>query len=232
MHNNTSHRRIRSFVRRDSRITEAQQQALKTLWPQFGLNMADGFINFATVFQRKAPILLEIGFGSGHSLLAAAIAQPEKNFIGIETHKPGVGTLLLNIQANKTQNIRIYNNDAVEVLTHCIPLKSLHTLQLFFPDPWPKRRHHKRRLIQTEFVKLLLTKLEPNGELHLATDWQDYAIEMMKVLSHIPELTNLAGTGNFSERSTGRPIITKFEQQAQRASRQIYDLRFSLNQLL
>ncbi len=229
MHNTTPYRRVRSFVRRDSRMTEAQQQALKTLWPEFGLDIANGFINFATVFQRTASTLLEIGFGSGHSLLAAAMAQPEKNFIGIETHKPGVGTLLLNILANKIHNIRIYNTDAVEVLAPCIPSQSLHTIQLFFPDPWPKRRHHKRRLIQTEFVKLLLTQLKPNGELHLATDWQDYAIDMMKVLSNIPALTNLAGARNFSERSPGRPIITKFEQQAQRAGRQIYDLRFSLN---
>jgi tRNA (guanine-N7-)-methyltransferase len=191
--------------------------------------MADGFINFATVFEREAPTLLEIGFGSGHSLLAAAMAQPEKNFIGIETHKPGVGTLLLNIHANKIHNIRIYNTDAVEVLAHCIPSQSLHTIQLFFPDPWPKRRHHKRRLIQTEFVKLLLTKLEPDGELHLATDWEDYAIHMMKVLSNLPELINLSGANNFSERSLQRPIITKFEQQAQRSGRQVYDLRFSFN---
>ena len=228
MNNNTSHRRVRSFVRRDSRMTAAQQQALTTLWPLFGLDSAAGFIDFATVFKRKAPTVLEIGFGSGHSLLAAAIAQTEKNFIGIETHKPGVGTLLLNIHTHNLSNIRIYNTDAVDILAHCMPIQSLNTIQLFFPDPWPKRRHHKRRLIQLEFIKHLLTKLEPNGELHLATDWHDYAIDIMKLLSSLSELTNVAGIGNFAERSPQRPIITKFERHAQRAGRQIYDLRFSL----
>jgi tRNA (guanine-N7-)-methyltransferase len=159
-------------------------------------------------------------------LLAAAKAYPEKDFIGIETHQPGIGTLLLNIHKQQINNIRIYYADAVEVLNQCIPPQSLHTIQLFFPDPWPKRKHHKRRLIQTEFIKLLLTKLIPGGELHLATDWQDYAAEMMKVLSNISELSNLAGIGKFAPRSPHRPIITKFEQHAKQAGREIWELRF------
>lgn len=221
-------RRIRSFVRRDSRLTAAQRDALETLWPQFGLPLSTGMLDFPTVFQRKAPCILEIGFGSGQSLLATAKVHPEQDFIGIETHQPGIGALLLNIQVQQVTNIRIYYADAVEVLNQCIPQKSLHGIQLFFPDPWPKRRHHKRRLIQTEFVKLLITKLQAGGELHLATDWQDYAKEILQVLSSFSALTNLAGIGNFAPRSSHRPIITKFEQQAQCAGRKIFELQFAL----
>jgi len=220
-------RRIRSFVRRDGRLTAAQRDALETLWPQFGLQLTAGMLDFPTVFQRKAPCILEIGFGAGQSLLATAKAHPEQDFIGIETHQPGIGALLLNIQVQQVTNIRIYYADALEVLNQCIPEKSLHGVQLFFPDPWPKRRHHKRRLIQTEFVKLLITKLQAGGELHLATDWQDYAKEMLQVLSSFPELTNLAGLGNFAPRSHHRPIVTKFEQQAKRAGREIFELQFA-----
>lgn len=221
-------RRIRSFVRRDSRLTAAQRDALETLWPQFGLQLTAGMLDFPTVFQRKAPCILEIGFGGGQSLLATAKAHPEQDFIGIETHQPGIGALLLNIQIHQLTNIRIYYADAVEVLSQCIPEKSLQGIQLFFPDPWPKRRHHKRRLIQTEFVKLLITKLQPGGELHLATDWQDYAKEMLQVLSSFSELTNRVGIGHFAQRSSQRPIITKFEQHGKRAGRDIFELQFVL----
>lgn len=222
-------RRIRSFVRRDSRLTDAQRRALETLWPQLGLDLAAGMIHLPTVFQREAPCVLEIGFGSGQSLLATAQMHPDLNFIGIETHQPGIGALLLNIQAEQVNNIRIFYGDAVEVLNHCIPEKSLDGIQLFFPDPWPKRRHHKRRLIQTPFVELLIKKLKKGGELHLATDWEDYAKEMMEVLSNLPELKNAAGIKQFATRSTQRPIITKFEQQGQRAGRKIWELRFTLD---
>ena len=152
-------RRIRSFVRRDSRLTKAQCHALETLWPQLGLELTSGIVDFPAVFHRDAPRILEIGFGSGQSLLATAKMHPDYDFIGIETHKPGIGALLLNIQAEQLTNIRVFYGDAVQVLNQCIPEKSLDGVQLFFPDPWPKRRHHKRRLIQTPFVRLLVTKL-------------------------------------------------------------------------
>jgi len=219
-------RRIRSFVRRDSRMTEAQQEAFDMLWPHYGLEIAKGMIDYKNVFLRQAPCVLEIGFGSGHSLLAAAKAYPDYNFIGIETHRPGIGALLLNIKTQPLDNLRLYYADAVDVLTHCIPDNSLAVIQLFFPDPWRKRRHHKRRIIQPLFVKCLAEKLEINGELHLATDWNDYAKHMMTVLSNESAFINAAGAGNFSDRSCQRPVITKFEQRGQDAGHQTWELRF------
>ena len=219
-------RRIRSFVRRDSRITEAQQQAFDTLWPRYGLEVKNGPIDYFSVFSRVAPCVLEIGFGSGHSLFAAAKTYPEYNFIGIETHRPGIGTLLLNMKSEPLDNLRLYYADAVDVLAQCIPDNSLDVIQLFFPDPWRKRRHHKRRIIQPPFVKCLAQKLQAGGELHLATDWNDYAKQMMIVLSQESGFSNVAGIGNFSDRSCQRPVITKFEQRGQNAGHQTWELRF------
>ncbi|MBV8803188.1 MAG: tRNA (guanosine(46)-N7)-methyltransferase TrmB [Gammaproteobacteria bacterium] len=219
-------RRIRSFVRRDSRITDAQQEAFDTLWPRYGLEVSNGLIDYSSVFSRVAPNVLEIGFGSGHSLLAAARAYPQYNFIGIETHRPGLGILLLNMKTNPIDNLRLYYADAVEVLARCIPNNSLAMIQLFFPDPWRKRRHHKRRIIQPAFVKCLAEKLQSGGELHLATDWNDYAKHMMQVLSQESAYLNAAGSGNFSHRSCQRPVITKFEQRGQDAGHEIWELQF------
>jgi tRNA (guanine-N7-)-methyltransferase len=219
-------RRIRSFVRRDGRLTEAQAQALTILWPEYGLELREGLLQYTAVFKRAAPRILEIGFGSGQSLLAAAIAYPDNDFIGIETHQPGIGALLLNMKAQHVNNIRLYYADAVDVLTRCIPDNSLAMIQLFFPDPWRKRRHHKRRLIQSAFVELLAQKLQPGGELHLATDWQDYAGHMMKVLSGATSFVNAAGTEQFSDRSCLRPVMTKFEQRGQRFGHPIWELQF------
>ncbi len=219
---------VRSFVRRDGRMTDAQKQAIEVALPIFGLTLKNGLIDFAKIFQRRAPCVLEIGFGSGLSLLEMAKAHPQQNFIGVETHLPGVGSLLQGIQAHQLQNLRIYYADAVEVLRECIPDQSLDVVQIFFPDPWPKRKHHKRRLIQTEFINLIVTKLKSGGTLHLATDWQHYAEHMMKVLSNIAELTNLAGVNQYSDRSSQRPVITKFEQRGQQSGREIWELRFSV----
>lgn len=220
-------RRVRSFVRRDSRITDAQRRAIHELWPQIGLQLENGFIDISQVFQREVPHILEIGFGSGQSLLAMAKTHPEHNFIGIETHQPGIGALMQGIQLQQINNIRVYHADAVEVLEQCIPMQSLDVVQIFFPDPWPKRRHHKRRLIQPKFVSLVTSKLKKDGTLHLATDWEHYAVEMMKVLSGADELINLAGVGQYSNRSSQRPIITKFEQRGQLSGRQIWELQFA-----
>lgn len=219
-------RRIRSFVRRNSRMTAAQRDAFKKYSPQFGLQLENGVVDFKTIFQRDAKRVLEIGFGSGASLLAAAEAHPEYDFIGIETHQPGVGSLLLGIESKQLNNIRIYNADAVDVLKQCIPDASLNVIQIFFPDPWPKQRHHKRRLIQTDFVELLMKKLVLNGSLHLATDWKDYAVHMMKVLSAEKRLMNTAGECHFSERSELRPVITKFEQRGEKLGHDIFELHF------
>lgn len=220
-------RRVRSFVRRDGRMTEAQRRALAEIWPIVGIDKENGVIDFADTFGREAPRVLEIGFGSGYSLLEIAKANPEKDFIGIETYQPGIGTLLLGIEAHHVHNIRLYYADAVEVLAQCIPSASLDGVQLFFPDPWPKRRHHKRRLIQPEFVDLVVGKLKPGGIFHLATDWQDYAEQMMRVLSATSALKNLAGVNQFAARSDQRPVVTKFEQRGTLSGRPIWELQFS-----
>ncbi len=220
-------RRVRSFVKRDGRMTESQHQAFQQQWPRFGLRLEDGFIDFEKVFQRKAPRILEIGFGSGRSLLAMARQHPEEDYMGIEMYKPGIGALLLGMELENLSNIRIYYADAVEVLERCIPDASLDVIQIFFPDPWPKRKHHKRRLIQADFVRKLATKLQLHGILHLATDWEDYAKEMMIVLSEAEEFINLAGHGSFAERSSQRPVVTKFEERGTRSGRKTWELQFA-----
>lgn len=221
-------RKVRSFVKRDGRMTEGQRRVLVEHWPKFGLP-PDEKINYHEVFQREAKRIFEIGFGSGHSLLEVAKANPDCDFMGVEMYQPGIGTLLLGMEADGVSNIRIFYHDAVEVLQDAIPDASLDVVQIFFPDPWRKRRHHKRRLIQPEFVKLITTKLKPQGLLHLATDWEDYAMHMMEVLSAEPRLQNLAGVRCFAERSEQRPVITKFEQRGTRVGRKIWELQFSLD---
>lgn len=220
-------RTIRSFVRRDGRMTAAQRRVLVELWPQFGLSLADGMVDYAKEFKRTAPCILEIGFGSGYSLLEVAKANPERDFIGVEMYQPGVGSLLLGIETQGITNIRVFYEDAVKVLAQCIPDASLDGVQLFFPDPWPKRRHHKRRLIQTDFVNLMVSKLKPEGIFHLATDWEDYAKQMMTVLSAAENLINLTGAGQFAPRSSLRPVVTKFEGRGTMVGRQIWELHFA-----
>lgn len=220
-------RRIRSFVKRDGRMTDAQRRVMEEMWPQFGLMREDGFADFDKIFGRSAPRILEIGFGSGQSLLQTAKANPECDFIGIETYLPGIGALLLGMEIEGLKNLRVYYADAVEVLQQCIPDKSLSGLQLFFPDPWPKRKHHKRRLIQPEFIKFVTEKLQQDGVLHLATDWEHYGKQMMQVLSAEASLKNLAGEFQFAMRSNQRPIVTKFEQRGLRCDRIIRELQFA-----
>jgi len=219
-------RKIRSFVRRDSRITDTQKLAIELLFPKFGIPFQNELIDFKKLFERDAPTILEIGFGSGHSLLETAIANPATNFIGIETHQPGVGSLLLGISRHQLTNLKVFYADAVEVLKNGIANKSLQAIQIFFPDPWPKRKHHKRRLIQPEFVELLVSKLIPTGEIHLATDWEHYAHHMMLVLSSNQSLQNVSGTNQYAVRSNGRPIITKFEERGRESGRVIWELQF------
>lgn len=219
-------RRVRSFVRRDSRKTSAQTRALNELWPVFGVEFDKTQLNFSKIFDNQRPCYLEIGFGSGQSLLELAKSNPQLNFIGIETHRPGIGALLLAIEINQIKNIRILNADAVDIFREGIPEKSLEGIQIFFPDPWPKRRHHIRRLIQIEFVNCLAQKLKTGGTLHLATDWQDYAIHMMKVLSQEKQLMNGVRETQYAARSPYRPIQTKFERRALREGRAIWELQF------
>src|SRR5579863_3174760 len=183
--------RPRSFVRRGRR-TCPQERAYLALWPRFGLKRTDELINYNQVFGRESRRFLEIGFGSGQSLLALAKMQPDDDFIGVETHQPGIGALLLGIQRDELTNLRIYEGDVVAILEKCIPDSSLDGIHIFFPDPWPKRRHHPRRLIQTEFVKLMADKLKNGGSLHLASDWQDYAAHMLRVILDEKKFKNLA----------------------------------------
>lgn len=222
--NNPIHR-LRSFIRRDSRITDAQERAVEQLWPQFGLSHQSP-VDFNAAFNRQALHFLEIGFGMGVSLLAAAKQFPEQDFIGVETHKPGVGALLLGIKEQAINNLKVFYGDVIDVLAKGIADQSLDGIQIFFPDPWQKRKHFPRRLIQPEFIKTIVEKLKTGASLHLATDWDDYAKHMMRVLSAESALLNLAGVAQFAERSPFRPILSKFEARAEREGRPIWELQF------
>lgn len=218
-------RKVRSFVKREGRLTKGQAAALERSWPTMGLTHSQGLLNLTEVFGREAPTVLEIGFGMGRSLVAMAKAAPEKNFIGIEVHRPGVGACLLEAEEAEVSNLRVYEHDAVEVLADCVADGSLATVQVFFPDPWHKKRHHKRRLIQPEFVDLLRKKLAIGGVLHLATDWQNYAEHMLEVMQAAPKWRNLAADNTYVPRPEERPL-TKFEQRGERLGHGVWDLKF------
>lgn len=218
-------RRIRSFVLRTGRMTEGQKRAYNFHWPSKGLELSDGLLDFEQVFDRQAPVVFEIGFGMGDSLAAMALNAPEQNFIGVEVHRPGVGRLMHLIDEAGLQNLRAFCDDAVEVLDRCIADGSLSRVQVYFPDPWHKKRHHKRRLIQPEFVQLLRSKLKVGGILHLATDWENYAEHMMEVMSAAEGYQNQAGVGQYSLRPDFRPV-TKFEKRGERLGHGVWDLLF------
>lgn len=218
------HRPIRSFVLRMGRMTEGQRRGLDDNWPQWGLERAAGQLDPAQAFVQPGPLVVEIGFGMGTSLAAMALAEPHTNFVGIEVHPPGVGKLLHSLAASGSNNVRVYRDDAVLVLRECIGDASLDGVQIYFPDPWHKKRHHKRRLIQSEFVELLCSKLKPGGFLHLATDWEDYAEQMLEVLAANPGLENSTAE-DYIPRPARRPL-TKFEQRGQRLGHGIWDLLF------
>ncbi|KXU39320.1 tRNA (guanine-N7)-methyltransferase [Ventosimonas gracilis] len=218
-------RTVRSFVLRKGRITEAQQRALDEDWFRFGLNLEDGMADFDQVFGRNAPRTLEIGCGMGGATLAMAAAAPEQDFIGVEVHQAGIGALLLGIKKHSLGNLRLYRCDALDVLKQCIADNSLDRVLLFFPDPWHKKRHHKRRIVQAEFAELLRGKLKVGGLFHLASDWQPYAQHMLDVMSAAPGWRNLAADGGFIPRPPERPL-TKFEQRGERLGHGIFDLKF------
>lgn len=221
-------RPVRSFVLRQGRLTPAQARALAQHGDRYLLALpADNepALDLDAVFDRRAPRVLEIGFGNGDALLATASAEPDKDFIGIEVHGPGVGRLLKNAAEAGTGNLRVVQHDAVEVLEHALPPASLDEIRVFFPDPWPKKKHHKRRLIQPGFVALLHSRLRPGGRLHLATDWPPYAEHMLAVLSAAPGLRNLAGNGGFVPRPESRPL-THFEQRGLKLGHPVFDLLF------
>jgi tRNA (guanine-N7-)-methyltransferase len=217
-------RAIRSFTLRQGRITSAQAKALEELWPVYGLDPAHPF-EPAVVYGREAPVILEIGFGNGETLAQMAAERLDANFLGIEVHGPGIGHLLLRIVEKELANLRVYRADAVSILAERIPDESLAGVNVFFPDPWPKSRHHKRRLVNPDFLDIVARKLKPGGTFHAATDWEDYARQMLSDLEASRELANQAGAGCFSERPANRPE-TKFERRGKRLGHGVFDLVF------
>jgi len=218
-----SRRHIRSFVLRQGRVSPAQQRACGELLPRFGIQYAAQPMDLALTFGRNAPKILEIGFGMGDSTATIALEHPENDYLAIEVHTPGVGNLLKLIDAQHISNIRIIQHDAVEVLRDMIGERTLDGVHIFFPDPWHKARHNKRRLIQAPFIAQLVQKLKPGGYIHVATDWQDYAEQMLAVLSAEPLLENT--TSDYASRPAYRPL-TKFEQRGIRLGHGVWDLVF------
>ncbi len=218
-------RRIRSFVRRQGRLTKGQQLAVDKFWPVMGVDYRAAPLAFSSLFGREAPVTLEIGFGMGASLVQMAAAYPNHDFLGIEVHLPGVGACLLGANESGLDNLRIMCHDAVEVLENMIPDDSLALVQLFFPDPWHKARHHKRRIVQGPFAELVRRKLRPGGVFHMATDWQPYAEHMLDVMHQVAHFRNLSPRHDYVPRPEFRPL-TKFEQRGQRLGHGVWDLMF------
>ncbi len=213
---------MRSFVRREGRITPGQQRALDTLWPRFGL-APDTVVDRQTLFGRVAPLEVEIGCGNGDALIEMASARPDHDFIGIEVYRPGVGKLLAGIEKAGLGNVRVSHLDAVHVVGHCLPVASVHRFLVLFPDPWPKKRHHKRRLLQAPFVRQLAERLAPGGELVIATDWADYAEFALDIVAAEPLLHNPHDADGFAPRSGVRPP-TKYERRGVRLGHGVFDI--------
>ena len=217
-------RTIRSFVRREGRFTAGQQRAMEEQWPFYGIESKQP-LDLEQIFARNAPKHLEIGLGRGEALLAMAAACPDNDYLGIEVHRPGVGHLLLNAARQGLSNIRVITDDAVEVLKNQITDQSLDALYLFFPDPWHKKKHNKRRLLNPEFATLAAQKLKPGGVFRMATDWEDYAQQMLDVMSTASEFENAHPDTGYAPRFELRPL-TKFEQRGQRLGHGVWDLCF------
>ena len=221
--NNQFLRPIRSFVKREGKLTKGQKNALEKAWPSLGVDLDDEQLDLASLFGREAPVVLEIGFGNGASLAEMAAASPETNFFGIEVHRPGVGSLLVHVLHQGLENVRVSADDAVQVLNQQIPDQSLDRVQIFFPDPWHKKRHHKRRLIQPEFVNMLCDKLKKGGVIHAATDWENYAEHILEVLEGCSMIENTAD--GYAPKPDYRPG-TKYEARGKRLGHGVWDLVF------
>jgi tRNA (guanine-N7-)-methyltransferase len=205
-------------------MTDAQRRALERLWPRYGITLGDAPLDPDSVFGRAAPVILDIGFGNGDALVAHARAHPAYDFLGVEVHRPGVGSLLLKLKAAGVENVRVVIADVNDVLAH-LPTGALAGVHLFFPDPWPKKRHHKRRLVQPAFAARLRDALKPGGYVHCATDWDDYAAQMLDVLEATPGLVNAAGPHRYADRPASRGV-TRFEERGRMAGRVVRDMVF------
>ncbi len=218
-------RAVRSFVTRGGRVTSAQERALKELWPKYGIELGAALLDLDALFGRRAARVAEIGFGNGENLLTLAASRPTEDFLGIEVHRPGVGRLLLQLEERGLGNVRVICHDAVEVLEHHLGASSLDEILILFPDPWPKKRHHKRRLLQPQFTALIAERLRHGGTLRLATDWEPYATQMLATISAEPRLRNVAAEGGFVPRPAER-CPTRFERRGERLGHQVWDLEF------
>ncbi len=224
MNDNHPRRSIRSFVKRTGRLTTSQQRALDELWPAFGIDYVDAPLDVDAVFGRAAPRVLEIGFGNGDSLVELAASHPDLDFIGVEVHEPGVGHCLLGIESTGIENLRIIMHDALDVLGQQIPEESLARVNLYFPDPWPKKRHHKRRIVNEAFLELVASRLAPGSALHIATDWENYAEHIDDVLAASPLFTVDERRVHTGDKPLDRPQ-TKFEQRGLKLGHRIWDWR-------
>ncbi|NND65499.1 MAG: tRNA (guanosine(46)-N7)-methyltransferase TrmB [Gammaproteobacteria bacterium] len=224
---NQTVRTIRSFVRREGKLTSGQKRALDQSWPRYGMESYQGEFDVQQAFVQSAPIVLEIGFGNGAALVSYAQQFPDLNWLGVEVHRPGIGHLLLQLEKNQIENVRLVNDDAVEILREMIPDQSLHGVHIFFPDPWPKKRHNKRRLVQSLFLDLVASKLEVNGFLHIATDWQNYAEAIEHELErhwhlHLAHCIHDRSDMQSLESLHQRPI-TKFERRGLKLDHHVAD---------
>jgi len=220
-----SKRSVRSYVLRAGRLTEGQRRALDELWPLFGIEADAAPIDFSNLFGNDRPVIMEIGFGNGEATWRMAREHPEENYLGVEVHRPGVGRLLLNIEAHELENIRIACEDAVGLLRERVAERSLAGVRIYFPDPWPKKRHHKRRIVQPEFISLVASRMKAGGILHLATDWHPYAEHMLEVMKLSSEFENLSVSGGYCPKPDWRPA-TKYEQRGRRLGHEVFDLVF------
>lgn len=220
------HRTIKSFVLRQGRLTKSQQRAIDNLWSDFGIDMGLELLDWNKHFKQRAPVVLEIGFGMGQSLVQQAEKETDKNFIGIEVHKPGVGTCLKDIERLGLTNLKLMNGDAINALEQMIPNNSLHRVQLYFPDPWHKKKHNKRRIVNQKFVELIHSKLTKEGCFHMATDWQPYAEHMLEVMQQAEKFKNLSVENDYCPAPDFRPT-TKFETRGRKLGHGVWDLIYT-----
>ncbi len=216
---------IKSYVVRSGRMTPGQEKSYAELWQRYGVEADKQLLDFSQLYKNQSPLILEIGFGMGDSLIEMARSNPDNNYLGIEVHKPGVGRLLGNINEQSLENLRVMRADAVEVLTSQIADNSLKAVYLFFPDPWHKRRHNKRRIVKDEFIQLIRKKLQSHGQFHMATDWKDYAVQMLKEMTGASGFKNCSDNGDYIPRPEHRPM-TKFERRGERLGHGVWDILF------